>query len=311
MKNTVGLDIGYDTLKLYLPEYDEPYGSEPSLIALNRDGSIAACGEDAKRLSRRIPGGVSLIHPFSGDRSPLPAHSEAFFRYLVKSRRLKGRDLLLSFSGARDDTVERGFVEAAQKAGFRDIAAVDPLFAALNGCGITAAGESAILNLGASVADMGCFVRGKAAGVRTVSCAGNRFSQAIVSYVFRAHKLSLGREEADAVKAAIGTLSPTGALTYEAVAMRPAVGLPKKITLTENEISAALEGVFDELADEILSLVRGLRAEPDKIILTGGTARLKGLASALAPLLCLPITSPQEPEMTVIRGLAALIRGGV
>ena len=59
-----------------------------------------------------------------------------------------------------------------------------------------------------------------------------------------------------------------------------------------------------------MALVRGLQLDPDKIILTGGGAKLSELASALAPLLCLPVVVAKEPELAVIRGVAVLMNQG-
>ena len=67
------------------------------------------------------------------------------------------------------------------------------------------------------------------------------------------------------------------------------------------------EPVFDELVDRIMSIIRALSAEPDKIILTGGGAKLHGLDQALAPLLCLPVEVCRDSENAVIRGIAKLM----
>ncbi len=308
MTKAFGLDIGYQTVKLYLPEAGVPYIAEPAVLALNANDSIAACGEDALRLSRRIPGAVRLIRPFSGTTTPAAAHAEAFLSYLIRTRKLKGADLTLSFSGTRDDTTERLFVEAAQQAGVRDVSASDAIYAAASGCGVSSAADSAVVNIGASVTDMGCFSRGERIDAVTIPQAGNSFSRAVISYVIQKYRLSVDLNEADRIKATVGTLSPVGKRTVEALTLRPAMGLPKKAVLSEEEISAALEDVFDELADQILALIRRQRVEPDKIILTGGGARLSGLAPALAPLLCLPVIVAEEPELAVIRGLAGFIR---
>ena len=54
-------------------------------------------------------------------------------------------------------------------------------------------------------------------------------------------------------------------------------------------------------------MIRGVRPEPDKLILTGGGAALSGLATSLAPLLLIPIEIAEKPELSVIRGLEAIL----
>lgn len=89
----------------------------------------------------------------------------------------------------------------------------------------------------------------------------------------------------------------------KAKVMRAAFGLPKEIKLTENEISAAIEPVFDELADAVIALIRTLPCEPDRIILTGGGAEMTGIAPAMAPLVGIPVTIAEKPGLAVARGL--------
>lgn len=310
MAKVFGADIGYSTVKLYLPEEENPYVSEPAVLALNGNDSVAACGAEALRLAKRVPGSVRLIHPFSGETTPDPEHAAAYLSYLIRGNRLRGADLFFSLSGRHDEETESVFVEAAQRAGARDVMAIDSLYAAATGCHVSAVGESTVINIGASVADMGCFCRGNLAAKSSCGYAGNLFDRAMISYVLRKYRLSLTPEEAERIKRTIGTMTPTDGRSTEALALRPAMGVPKKIRLTEEEISACFENVFDHLVDEILALVRGLQLDPDKIILTGGGAKLAGLAPALAPLLCLPVVVAKEPEFAVIRGMAALMNQG-
>ena len=54
-------------------------------------------------------------------------------------------------------------------------------------------------------------------------------------------------------------------------------------------------------------MLRTLKVEPDKVILTGGGAKLDALESALAPLLCLPVEVAKEPENAVIRGIGVVL----
>ena len=310
MENAIGIDLGYHSVKLYLPEEEAPFCCEPAVLALTGNDSVVACGTAAQRLAQRVPGTVRLIHPFSGETTPDPAHVAAFFTYLVKNHRLRGYDLCFSLSGRHDEETEAIFVEAAQRAGLRDVMAIDALYAAASGSHVPSVSESAVIHIGASVTDMGCFCGGKQVASASCGYAGNWFDRAVMAYVLRKYRLSLTEEESERIKCAIGTMIPAGGRTVEAMAFRPAMGLPKKLVLTEEEISACFEHVFDHLVDEILGLLRGLRLEPDAIILTGGGAKLGELAPALAPLLCLPVVVAKEPEWAVIHGIAEWMQRG-
>lgn len=306
MAKKFGADIGYQTVRIVIPGEEPIYRSEPAVIAVSvADSTVAACGEDAIKLADRVPGSVKLIRPFSGQMTPEPTYITAYFSYIIKRLHMKGADLVLSLSGAHDDETETLFVRSAQKAGVGEVIVLDAVYAAAQGCGVKNVGESALVNIGASVTDMGCFQRANQVAGKSCPFAGNAFDRAIITQTVKNHRYRLTPEEAERIKLAIGTMSPAGGRTYEAFGMRP-YGLPKKLTLGEEEISASFEGVFDSLADEIIAMIRTLKAEPDKVILTGGGAKLSSLATSLAPLLCLPVEVAKEPENAVIRGVCLI-----
>jgi len=308
MAKQLGIDIGHTTVRLVLPLAEPVFLEEPAVVAISHfDNRVTACGNEALRLVARVPGSATLVRPFSGETTPEPALVTAYFQYILKALGLKGANLYLSLSGAQDAETEQVFALSAQKAGFRDVAIVGAVFAAANGCGVAAVSESAVVNIGASVTDMACFVHAKQTATRSNAHAGNALDQALCAHLLKQYRYAATPEEACRVKEEIGTLSPVGGKTAEIAVMRPAMGLPKKLTVTEEELTGCFEPVFDELTDEILSMIRTLPVEPDKIILTGGGAKLSGLANALAPLLLLPVEVAKEPDKAVIRGLHYLM----
>lgn len=308
MAKIFGADIGYSTVRITTPDMDGEYRSEPATVAISvSDGSAVACGEEALSLAKRVPGSVTVVRPFSGEVTPDIRYVSAYFSYVIKKLRLKGATAAVSFSGAHDEETESVYVKGIQKAGARDVVVIDPVYAAAQGCDVVSALDSAIINIGASVTDMGCFSRGAQVASSSNSFGGNAFDRAISAHIMKTYRYRPDACEAERIKLELASLSSVGSKTVEASVMRPTMGLPKKITVSEAEVSGACESVFDNLADEISDMVRPLKPEPDKIILTGGGAKLKGLASALAPLLCLPIQVAPEPEGAVIRGLSELL----
>lgn len=308
MAKCLGIDIGHTVVRTVIPQDPLLFLEEPAVVAVSLfDHQVTACGNEAVRLSLRVPGSVRLVYPFSGETTPEPELAVAYFQYIVKALRMKGADLYLSLSGQQDPETEQVFALAAQKAGFRDVSIVGAVYAAANGCGVSAVSESAVVNIGASVTDMACFVHAKQNATRSNAYAGNALDRALCSHVLKQYRYTVTPIEARRVKEAIGTLTPSGGKTESVAVMRPAMGLPKKLTLTEEEVSGCFEPIFDLLTDEILSMVRTLPVEPDKVILTGGGAKLAGLANALAPLLLLPVEVAKEPDKAVIRGLGYLL----
>ena len=308
MAKSLGADFGYQTVRVVIPEEGAVIRSEPAVVAISLlDGTVVACGEDAMRLSRTVPGSVRLLHPFGGESATEAVYWEAYFCYLIDVLRKKGAHLTLSFAGQRGDEVEAVAVEAAERAGFKTVTVIDAVFAAAQGCGVTGVGDAAVVNIGASTTDLCCFRRAAPSDTRSVPFAGNAFDRTVIGSVLQTYRYRLTHEEGEKLKRTLASLTPQGDRTAAALAIRPTLGLPKRLTLREEEISNAIEPVFASLSDEILAMIRKQSTPPEKVILTGGGAKLDGLAPALASLLCLPVEVANEPENAVIRGLSVLM----
>lgn len=108
---------------------------------------------------------------------------------------MKGADVYLSLSGRCGDEAERLFVDAAQRAGARDVFVVNSLYAAARGCSLKGSGDSLIIDIGYETASMAAYSRGKEAAVSHSEFAGAAFDRAIISYVMKKYHMSLTHEE--------------------------------------------------------------------------------------------------------------------
>ncbi len=307
MAKKFGADIGYSKVRIVLPNVDEIF-SESSAIALSvSDGSVVACGNEAIAVSERVPGSVKLVRPFSGEMTPEAQYITAYFSYVIKKLKVRGASLLVSFSGEHDDETESVYVKALQKAGAGAVSVVDPVYAAAQGCGVINVSDSAVINIGASVTDMACYYRGAIVASASNAFAGNAIDRAIISDTIKKHRYRPSQSEAERLKTELASLLGSSDKTATVNAIRPGIGLPKKVTLTDAEISASCETVFENLADSIADMILPLKNQPEKIVLTGGSAALKGLPNALAPLVLIPIEVAPEPENAVARGIALML----
>ena len=307
MAKKIGADIGYSKVRIIFEGNDTVY-SEAAVIAVSvSDGSVVACGNGALQINDRVPGSVKLVRPFSGETTPEAQYVTEYFSYVIKRLKIKGANMLVSFSGAHDEETETVYVRALQKAGAGKVSVVDPVYAAAQGCGVLGVEDSAVINIGASVTDMACYRRNEQVASSSNSFAGNAFDRAIVADLVKNRRYRAALTEAERLKREIASLSGTGDKTAVTDVLRPGMGLPKKLTVTETEISASCETVFENLADAITEMLRNVSNAPDKMILTGGSAVFKGLPNALAPLVLMPIEIAPEPENAVIRGIGKLL----
>ena len=309
MVKKIGIDVGSRFIRVVIPGETPIFIEEPTVAAINESGKVVAVGNEAIALDAEAPGTLKLERLlFNSVRQPDIKLATAIFSAILRKNKLKGANVYFSMSIGYSKEIEETIVEAIQKAGARDVFAVSATYAAAMGCKVKEAGDSLIVNIGYENVDMAAYSNGQEVSHTSCDFGGSEFEKAIITHCMKKHQVKISSGEADKIKREIGTMTPSEGVLSEAVVIRRLVGLPKKLSLTAEEITSAMEGVFGELSDSILTAIRELDSEPNKVILTGGGSLLRGLASALEPLLCIPVKVAPEPQLAVIRGLLALSR---
>ncbi len=301
------LDIGSAFVRGAVLDDEKNFFEEPSVLAVDKQGEVKAIGDAAKNLDTASPGTLRLVKLFSENKNELnEKYIGAFIKHILKKYKAKRAELYLSLPNGYGLKAEELFVSAARRAGARSVVAVSSLYAALVGCDVRSGGNPLIVNIGSDILTMTAYAGENELATDSRELGGSAFSRAIIGHVREKHHVVLSLDEADRIKMSMGTLVTSGSKSAELSVIRKPLGLPKKITVTEEELSFAMEPVFDELADAVMALIRRLPCEPDKIVLVGGGANLNGLAPALAPIVCLKAEVSAKPELAVARGLAAI-----
>lgn len=143
----------------------------------------------------------------------------------------------------------------------------------------------------------------------SVRVGGDRFDEAVVSYVKRNYGSLIGEATAERIKMEIGSAFPGNEINEIEVRGRNlAEGIPRAFTVNSNEILEALQ----EPLSEIIRAVRdALEKTPPELagdisergmILTGGGALLRDLDRLLTEETGLPVAVAEDPLTCVARG---------
>ena len=122
----------------------------------------------------------------------------------------------------------------------------------------------------------------------SVRIGGNRFDEAIISYIRKKYNLLIGEQTAEEIKIGIGSATPHGRRTpYRSAPRDQVTGLPKIIQISSSEVTEALQ----EPLQAVVSTVRAtLEKTPPELaadiidrgmVLTGGSAQLRSIAQLL------------------------------
>lgn len=315
--NDISIDLGTANTLIYME--GQIVLNEPSVVALRKDarGShVVAVGADAKRMLGRTPENILAIRPLKdgviADFHVTEKMLQHFIHKVHKTRFLRPSPRVLVCVPCGSTQVERRAIkESALGAGAREVYLIEEPMAAAMGAGLPVeqASGSMVVDIGGGTTEVAIISLSGVVYAESVRIGGDRFDEAIISYVRRNYGSLIGETTAEQVKHDIGTAFPSSDVREREVRGRNiAEGVPRSFTLNSNEIlealqeplsgivgavRAALEQTPPELASDIAE--RGM-------VLTGGGALLKNIDRLLMEETGLPVIIAEDPLTCVARG---------
>ncbi|MCI0470467.1 MAG: rod shape-determining protein, partial [Candidatus Aminicenantes bacterium] len=137
---------------------------------------------------------------------------------------------------------------------------------------------------------------------------------AIIQYIKKKYNLLLGERTAEQVKIRIGSAYPLDAsLEMEIKGRDLTHGIPKTITINDNEVREALEGVVMLIVEAVKNTLE--RTPPELsadivdrgMILTGGGSLLKNLDRRMREETSLPVFVAEDPLSSVVLGAGKIL----
>jgi rod shape-determining protein MreB len=272
---------------------------EPSVVALNATtGDILAVGHEAKRMIGRTPDNITALRPMqNGVIADFDACEQMlrFFIQQVHRRRYFAKPRLVICVPSGITAVEqRAVKEAGYQAGARRVYIIEEPMAVDVGGGTT---EVAVISLGGIVTSL------------SVRSAGDDIDQAIIAWMKKEHSLMLGDRTAEEIKMTLGTAFPLTKEPEAEVRGRDMVsGLPKTVVVSSAEIRHAIEEPLHDIIDAVRTTLDQTPPElagdiMDRgVVLTGGSALLRGLDERLRHETGMPVHVAEEPLHSVALG---------
>jgi rod shape-determining protein MreB len=205
----------------------------------------------------------------------------------------------------------RAIKESAEGAGARRVDIIDEPMAAAVGAGLPVheARGSMVLDIGGGTSEVAVISLNGIVYAASVRIGGDRFDDAIISYVRRNYGILIGEATAERIKIEIGSAYPGTQVREISVKGRNlSEGVPRAFTLNSNEI---LEALQEPLAGIVGAVKQALEQTPPElgadvaergIVLTGGGALLRDLDKLLVEETGLPVLVSDDPLTCVARG---------
>ncbi|MCQ2479788.1 MAG: rod shape-determining protein [Clostridia bacterium] len=293
--------------------------SEPSVIAYDaQTGKISAIGKKAYEMTGRNSDWIDVVRPIKdGKFFDLQTAQRVLSYYIQKlcGNKVLKPNVLMSIPCSANTVDKRTVIDIATSSGAAKACAVEETLAAAVGAGIDVDDYkgTVIVDIGGGITDISVIAKGLVCVSSSVKVAGNTFDDAIISYAKKEKELIIGKITAEKIKKEIGCTSFLEAeLAMRTVGKDILTGLPKETEITSADVFMSIRELLESIAEEIRLLLEKTPPElsgdihENGIIITGGSAKLKGIDRFLEYRTGVPAKIADDPETCVIRGLAKL-----
>ena len=320
----IGIDLGTANSLVYAKDRGIVL-REPSVVAIQAESKrVLAVGEEAKQMLGKTPGNIVATRPMKSGVIADFDITEAMLKYFITKvcpprfyTRYSRPRLVVAVPTGITEVEKRAVEEAAHDAGAGEVFLVEEPMAAAIGVGLPVdePAGSMIVDIGGGTCEVAIISLGGIVHKYSQRQAGgDAMDEAIMSYVKRVYNLLIGERTAERVKIEIGSAAPVGEETSMDIRGRDIVaGLPKTLTITSAEIREALKDTVQLIVLAVKTTLE--RCEPELasdlmdrgIVLSGGSAQLRGLDKLLSQQTGLPVVLADDPLSPVAEGTGAVL----
>ena len=317
----VGIDLGTANVLIYIQGKGIVL-NEPSVVALNKDtGEVLAVGEDARLMLGRTPSNIIAVRPLKdgviSDYDTTERMLKFFIRETCGSGRFFKPRIMVCVPSGVTEVEKRAVSEAATMAGAKEVYLMEEPIAAAIGAGLDIMSPDGVMviDIGGGTTDIAVISLGGIVTSASVKIAGDRFDDAIIKYMRKAHKLFIGERTAEQLKFNIGTAFPREeSVTMECRGRDMVSGLPVSVTVTSEEMYDALDEPLTTICEAVHSVLEKTPPEvaadisSSGIMLTGGGALLWGLDKRIEDKTKIKVRIAEEPKSCVAVGTGQALK---
>ncbi len=311
----VGIDLGTANTLVYMKGKGIVI-REPSVVAVDiRTDNVLAVGAQAKKMIGRTPGSIVAVRPLKdgviANFDITAIMLKSFIQRAIKKGMFHRARVVICIPSGVTEVERRAVQDAAYKAGAADVDLIEEPMAAAIGAGLPVDEPtgSMVVDIGGGTSEVAVISLGDIVTAVSARVAGDKFDEAIISYVKRKYNLLIGERTAEDIKIRIGSAYPYEDEGSMEIKGRNLVdGLPKNVELSAAEVREALADSIQTIVDVVKSTLEKTPPELSAdiidhgIMLTGGGALLRGLDVLLSQETGMPVHVAERPLDCVAEG---------
>jgi rod shape-determining protein MreB len=295
--------------------------SEPSIVAINKvTNQVEAVGRKAKEMLGRTPGSIVAIRPM---KDGVIANFEVtekmlqhFIRQAHNGKTWVSPRVVIGIPSGITQVERRAVEDSAHRAKASEVYLVEEAVAAAIGAGlpITEPGGSMVVDIGGGTTDVAVISLSGIVYSSSLRVAGNAMDEAVIQYIKRKYNLLIGERTAESIKIELGSAYPLDEPLSREVRGRNLIeGIPKTITVTDEEIREALADSVESIIDAVRVALE--RTPPELsadifergMVLTGGGALIKNFDKRIMIETGLPVSVADDPLSSVVLGAGQML----
>jgi len=316
--NDLAIDLGTANTLIYTPDVGIVL-DEPSVVAIREHAgqkSVTAVGKEAKHMLGRTPGNIVAVRPLKDGVIADFQVTEKMLQYFINKVHenffFPPSPRVLVCVPCKATQVERRAIrESVLGAGARKVRLIEEPMAAAIGAGLPVeqACGSMVVDVGGGTTEIAIISLNGVVYSESVLIGGDRFDEAIVSYVRQTQGSLIGEATAERMKQEIGVARKQQEVREIDVRGRNlAEGIPRGFTLNSHDI---LEALQEPLSVIVRAVRKALEQCPPELasdiaesgfVLTGGGAMLRDVDTLLSEETGLPVIVAEDPLTCVARG---------
>ena len=299
--------------------------NEPSVVAIRHEEgpsgpytkkSLLAVGSEAKTMLGRSPQNINAIRPMKDGVIADFNITEEMIKYFIRkvhniSWFTPNPRIVICVPYGATQVERRAIRESAERAGAKQVFLIEEPMAAAIGAGlpVNEATGSMVIDVGGGTTEVGVISLGGIVYASSARVGGDKIDQAIIDYMRRNYGTLISEPTAEKIKKNIGSAFPmTEIQDMEVTGRNLAEGLPRKITISSNEI---LEAISEPLQTIVSAVKSALEETPPELgadisetgmVLTGGGAMLNNLDRLLMEETGIPVIQAENPLLCVVEG---------
>ncbi|MGO8670680.1 MAG: rod shape-determining protein [Capsulimonadaceae bacterium] len=311
----IGIDLGTSNVLVYVRGRGIIM-REPCVVAVHiPTNKVRAVGEQAREMIGRTPTNIAAVRPMNdgviADYTTAQQMLEYIFHRVCGVKRVFKPRVLLSVPSGVTSVERRAVKQAALAAGAKEAWTIEEARAAALGAGlpIRHPGGNMVVDIGGGTTDIAVLSLDGIVICRSLRIGGLKLDDVIARHIRTQYNLMVGDRTAEEIKIQIGSAVPMDDETSMEVRGRDLIsGLPQTVEVTSQEVRECMAEPISQIVGKVKTVLEKTPPELSSdiiergILLTGGTALLRGMDKLIAEAAQVPTHVADDPMSCVVLG---------